>query len=148
MVPFPKLKTYSGIFWVLLIDYSLYEKTIPGNFVYLFICEVTTTKVNFRFYKWCSQAATRLICEQVVLCKISFDSFNIPLYIERNHVARFWKWNLKRTFQSVQNSFWGKLNLKFLIIFNMISFAYTQGLVKIRLAYSKVLLVINYLMVA
>ena len=48
-VPFPKLKTFSEIFWAPHIDYSQYEKTILGNFVYLFICEVTTTKVNFRF---------------------------------------------------------------------------------------------------
>ena len=60
-VPFPKLQTFSEIFWALYIDYSQYEKTILGIFVYLFIYEVTMTKVNFRFYKQCSQAATRLI---------------------------------------------------------------------------------------
>ena len=65
-VPFPKLKTFSGIFWVLLIDYSLYEKAILGIFVYLFISKVTTTKVNFRFYKQCSQVATRPLCEQAI----------------------------------------------------------------------------------
>ena len=48
-VPFPKLQTFSEIFWALYIDYSQYEKTILGIFVYLFIYEVTTTKVNFRF---------------------------------------------------------------------------------------------------
>ena len=48
-VPFPKLQTFSEIFWVLHIDYSQYEKTILGIFVYLFIYEVTATKVNFRF---------------------------------------------------------------------------------------------------
>ena len=48
-VPFPKLQTFSEIFWALHIDYSQYEKTILGIFVYLFIYEVTTTKVNFRF---------------------------------------------------------------------------------------------------
>ena len=42
---------FSGKFRVLPFDYSLYEKTILGIFVYLFICEVTTTKVDFRFYK-------------------------------------------------------------------------------------------------
>ena len=47
--PFPKLQTFSEIFWALLIDYSQYEKTILGNFVCLFIYEVTTTKVNFCF---------------------------------------------------------------------------------------------------
>ena len=48
-VPTPELQTFSEIFWALYIDYSQYEKTILGIFVYLFIYEVTTTKVNFRF---------------------------------------------------------------------------------------------------
>ena len=48
-VPFPKLQTLSETFWALHIDYSQYEKTILRIFVYLFIYEVTTTKVNFRF---------------------------------------------------------------------------------------------------
>ena len=61
--------------------------------------------------------------------------------------VRLWKFNLKRTPQSAQNSFLRKSNLKFCIIFNMIPFANYQCSVKIRLAYSKVLLLINYLMV-
>ena len=48
-VPFPKLQTFSEIFWTLHIDYSQYEKPMLGIFVYLFIYEVATTKVNFRF---------------------------------------------------------------------------------------------------
>ena len=48
-VPFPKLQTFSEIFWALHIDYSQYEKTILGILVYLFVYEVTTTKVIFRF---------------------------------------------------------------------------------------------------
>ena len=48
-VPFTKLQTFSEIFWALHIDYSQYEKTILGIFVYLLIYEVTTTKVNFCF---------------------------------------------------------------------------------------------------
>ena len=50
-VPFPKLQTFSGIFWILPVDYSLNEKKILGIFVYLFISRITMTKVNFRFYK-------------------------------------------------------------------------------------------------
>ena len=34
-VPFPKLQTFSGIFWVLPIEYSLYKKRYLG---FLFIC--------------------------------------------------------------------------------------------------------------
>ena len=48
-VPFPKLQTFSEILWALHTDYSQYEKTILGIFVYLSTYEVTTIKVNFRF---------------------------------------------------------------------------------------------------
>ena len=48
-VPFPKMKTFFEIFWAVHIDYSQYEKSILEIFVYLFIYEVTTTKVKFRF---------------------------------------------------------------------------------------------------
>ena len=51
---------------VLSIDYSLYQKKVLEIFVYLFICKITTLKVNFRFYKQCSQTETRLICERVI----------------------------------------------------------------------------------
>ena len=47
-VPFPKLQTFSEIFWALYIDYSQNEKIILGICVYLFIYEATTTKVNVR----------------------------------------------------------------------------------------------------
>ena len=47
--PFSKLKTFFEIFWALHIDYSQYEKSILEIFVYLFIYEVTTIKVNFCF---------------------------------------------------------------------------------------------------
>ena len=67
-VPLPELLTFSEIFWFLPIDYSLYKKTTLEIFVYLFICEVMTNKVNFRFYKQYSQAATRL---KLTLCKYS-----------------------------------------------------------------------------
>ena len=48
-VPFPKLKLFSEIFWALHINYSQYEKAILGVIVYLFIDEVSTAEVNFRF---------------------------------------------------------------------------------------------------
>ena len=38
-------------------------------FVYLFIFEVTTTKLSFRFYKQCSQAVTRLIRERAIFAQ-------------------------------------------------------------------------------
>ena len=68
---------------------------------------------------------------------------NIPLYIGKiswKNYVRFWKWNLKRTPQLVKKSFLRESYSKFCFIFNMISFANAQGLVKIRLACSKALL--------
>ena len=47
--PFPKLQTFSEIYWALHIDYSQSEKLILGIFVYLLIYEVTMKKVNFLF---------------------------------------------------------------------------------------------------
>ena len=46
-IPFPKPQIFSDIFWAPHIVYFLYEKTILGIFVYLFIYEVTTTKNCF-----------------------------------------------------------------------------------------------------
>ena len=92
-VPFPKLKTFSRMFCVLPINYGLYEKTVLGIFVYLFIYEVTTIKVNFRSCKQCSQAETRLICERAIFLQnasIIFSS-NIPLYIEKNPMEKLCK---------------------------------------------------------
>ena len=68
-VPFPKLQIFSGIFWILPIEYSVYEKAILEIFVYLFISKVTTAKVNFCFYKQCSQGATHIICEQTIFAQ-------------------------------------------------------------------------------
>ena len=48
-VPFPKLQTFSETFWALHIDDGQYEKAILGIFAYLFIYEVTTTKIFFVF---------------------------------------------------------------------------------------------------
>ena len=91
-VPFPKLLVLFGIFWVLRIDYSLYEKTILGIFVYLFISEITVTKVSFCFYKQCSQAATLFICKKFILANNSSNVFCsvIFLYIEKNPVEELY----------------------------------------------------------
>ena len=54
---------------------------ILGILIYLF--EVTTAKVNFRFYKQDSHVATRLICERTTFAQmvVSIFSSNIPIYI-------------------------------------------------------------------
>ena len=76
-MPFPTLQTFSVIFWVLLIEHNLYEKTILGIFVNLVISKVTTTKANFRFYKQCSQAAILLIVKLLIKYWTSADLFLI-----------------------------------------------------------------------
>ena len=61
-VPFPKLQMFSEIFWALHILTKAYtKKTILGIFVYIFIYEVTTAEVSFRFLKQYSQVTTRLV---------------------------------------------------------------------------------------
>ena len=77
-------------------------------FVYLFICEVTRTKNFFRFYKQSSQAPTRLICERVIFPQNRFLALIFPYTLKKirwKKYVRFWKWNLKCTTQSTQNSF-------------------------------------------
>ena len=87
-VSFPKLRRFSGIFWVLPIDYSLYQKMILGIFLYLFFCKFITTKVNFLFYKQYIPAVTRLIFEVSFWRKILASFFGpiIPLHIEKSTV--------------------------------------------------------------
>ena len=69
-VPFPKLQTFSRIFCVLPIDYSLYEKIILGFwYIYLFAKLQRNLIVNFLFYRQCNQAATHLICERAILAQ-------------------------------------------------------------------------------
>ena len=46
----------------------------------LFICKVTTIKVNFNFYKQCSQSETCLICEQAIFLQ--------NVYIEKNPLKK------------------------------------------------------------
>ena len=98
-------KHFSEIFWALHIDYSQYEKTILGIFVYLFIYEVTATKVNFVFRNSAVKPQHVLFENDPFLRKmlVSFFSSDILLYIGKNPVEkllRFWKWNLKRKPQS------------------------------------------------
>ena len=84
-LPFPTLQTFFGIFWVLPIDYSLYEKTVLEIFVYLFICEVKTTKVNFRFYEQYSQTAIRLIWERAIFAQNASIVFSSIIFFSSIH---------------------------------------------------------------
>ena len=56
-----------------------------GSFPYLFSYDVSTTKVDFSFYKQHSQAATRLICNRVSFVQNTNNGkgSNICLYIEK-----------------------------------------------------------------
>ena len=66
---FQNCKYFLEYFGFYLLNTSLYEKAILGIFVYLVISKVTTTKVNFCFFKQYSQAAARLICERDILAE-------------------------------------------------------------------------------
>ena len=141
-VPFPKLQTFSQFFLALHIDYSQYEETILGIFVYLCIYEVTTTKIIFVFINSAAKPQHVLFENEPFLYKMpaSFLALIFLYTLEKipwKNYVRFWKWNLKRTSQSAQNSFLRKSTLKFCIIFNMISFVNVHGSVKIRLAFQK-----------
>ena len=74
---------------------------------------------------------------------VLFFSSNIPLENPMEKLCKVLEVEIKTYTQATQNSFSKKSNIKFCIIFNMISLANAQSLVKIRLACSKVSLVIN-----
>ena len=57
-VPFENYKRFLEYLGLTTVSYG---KTIQYIFVSLFLCEVTTTKVNLCFNKQCSQAVTRLL---------------------------------------------------------------------------------------
>ena len=122
---------------------------ILGILVYLVISKVATTKVNFRFYKQCSQVATCLICEQAILRKmlVSFFSANIPLYIEKNPMEKSCKvleMELKMYTPVSPKFVFKKIKVKVLHYIQHDFIRQRLGLSKIRLACSKVLLLINY----
>ena len=78
----------------------------------MLICKVTTIKVNFRFYKQCSQAETRLISERAIFPQNADITFLALIYLNtlekiswQNYVRFMMKWNLKRTPQPAQNLF-------------------------------------------
>ena len=135
----PKVRTFSIYF-----DYSLYEKAILGIFVYL---QIHNDKSKFSFLQNSAVKAQHLLFANKPFLRkmlVSFFSSNIPLYIEKNPVEKLYKvlWMELKTYTPIGTKFvFGKIKI---IIFNMISFANAQGSVKLRLACSKVLLLINY----
>ena len=73
------------------LDYCVYEKTILGIFVYLFICKVTMTKINFRFYKQYKQVATHFICEWAHSVSLGTDPPSKPQTSNFFCPLRHWK---------------------------------------------------------
>ena len=90
-VPFPKLPTFSRIFWVLLIDYSLYQKNDGRNFC-LFV-----------YFQSCSYLQTSQFCVKCYYRFLILISLYTLKKIPWKNYVRFWKWSLKRTLQSAQN---------------------------------------------
>ena len=85
--------------------------------------------------KQCSQVATRLIWYRAIFAENASNvifSFNIPLYIGKNPVEKLYKVS--------EMELKTQVDLKFCIIFNMISFVNAQSSVTIRLACSNALL--------
>ena len=143
-VPFPKLQTFSEIFWAPHFDYSQYEKTMLGIFVYLFIYEVTMIKILV--FRNSAVKPQHVFFESELFLRkllISFFSSNIPLYTGKSPEEKLCKvleMELK-THSPVGLKFISeKIKFKVFIIFNMVSFDNTQGSVKIRLPCSKAFL--------
>ena len=104
-----------------------------------------TAKVNFPFKSSAVKAQYVLFASKPYLRKMLVLLFNsnISLYIKKEFVEKLCKvpeMELK-TYNTVGRKF---VFDKIYIIFKKISFTNTQGLVKIKLVYSKVLLLINY----
>ena len=81
-------------FFGLYLFTTVNEKAILAIFIYLFIYEVTTTKVNFLFYRNSAVKLQHVLFEnESFLCKmlVSFFSSNIPLYIGKNPVEKLCK---------------------------------------------------------
>ena len=129
-VSFSKLKTFSGIFWVLPIDYWLQSKrkSDTRDFCLLVCLRSYNSKSKFAFLQTVQSSLNTSNLRLNHVCAKCSDRFLALIYL----------YTLKKIYFS------RKSNLAFCIIFNMISFANTQGSVKIRIACSKVLLLINY----
>ena len=122
----------SDIFWNILgSTYWLQSirKIDTRNFCLFVYFQIYNNKNKFSFLQTVQSRRNMsylLTCQFWVKCLHCFLAL-IFLYtlkkVPWKRYVRFWKWNLKRTPQSVQNSFSRKSNLKFCIIFNMISFA-------------------------
>ena len=74
---FQNCEYFLGYFTFFLLTIIYMNKAILRIFVYLFICKVTTIKVNFCFQKQCSQTVTRLICESAIFAQNAIIVFQL-----------------------------------------------------------------------
>ena len=95
---FLSISKTANVFWNILGLGSTYwlqsiRKSDTRNFCLFVYLQVTTTKVNFRFWKQCSQVQQVLFENELLLRKmlVSFFSSNIPLYIRKNPVEKLCK---------------------------------------------------------
>ena len=147
---FVSISKTGNVFWNISRLGSTYwlqsiRKSDTRNFCLFVYLQVTTTKVNFCFWKHCSQAQQVLFENQLLLRKmlVSFFSSNIPLYIRKNPVEKL------RKVLEFERKTYTPVGLKFIfekIKFNVLHYIQhdfihqRQGSVKIRLACSKPLL--------
>ena len=105
-VPFPKLQTFSEIFWALHIDYSQYEKNDTRNFCLFVYLRSYNDKIKFPFLKTVqsrrntSYLRTSHFCAKCNYCFLALIFLYTLEKIPWKNCVRFWKWNLKRTPQS------------------------------------------------
>ena len=105
-VPFPKLQTFSEIFWALHIDYSQYEKNDTRNFCLFVYLRSYNDKSKFPFLKTVqssrntSYLRTSHFCAKCNYCFLALIFLYTLEKIPWKNCVRFWKWNLKRTPQS------------------------------------------------
>ena len=111
----------------------VYLRSYSGKSEFSFL-ETVQSSGNMSFFRtshFCAKCYYRFLAlTSFIHCK------KIPL---KNYV-KFQKWNLKCTPELAYNSFLKKSNLKFCIMFNLISFVNAQGSIKIRLTCSRALL--------
>ena len=77
VVPSYHLQNYKHLleYFGLYLLTTVYTKKLYEEFLFLFICEVTMTKVNFRFHKQCSQAGARLFCKLAIFALNASSTF-------------------------------------------------------------------------
>ena len=96
-VPFPKLQTFSGILWVIPIDYSVYEKTILCSYyiwyysindnIFVFTnSAVKPQKVLFANEPFFRKMVALFFCANITLC---IQKKKNPVGFSKNQTSMF-----------------------------------------------------------